>query len=231
MLLLRPIVIERLTRYHRYLAEGRGPLTRGAVTSGEIATALDVDPTQVRKDLGAIGLRGRGRVGFDPDEVVGALRAALGFDRTHRAIVVGVGRLGGALLTYRGFARYGLKILAAFDTDPERVGREVAGCPVLHSRRMRRFVRRHGIGLAIVATPEDVAQRVVDRLVSAGVTAIWNFAPLKLRVPEGVDVRDEHISVGLSHLTSRSRDAQRGADGRATDELARATCGRPEPGT
>lgn len=214
---IRPVVIERLTRYHRYLAEGRGPLRPDPVTSGEIASAVEVDPTQVRKDLRVIGLRGRGRVGFEPDDVVGALRAALGFDRTHLGIVVGCGRLGGALLAYRGFGRYGLRIVAGFDTDPDRVGQEVAGCPVLHARGMRSFISRNGIRLAVLTTPVDVAQRTADRLVASGITAIWNFAPLRLRVAGGVEVRDEHLSIGLSHLTAVSPDAGGGPVGAASD--------------
>ncbi len=200
---LRRLVLERLMRYHRYLTESRGRDAPEAVTSAEMAEALDIDPTQVRKDLGSVGLRGQGRVGFRADDVVHAIRHALAFDQIHLAIVVGAGHLGGALMAYPGFARYGLRIVAAFDNDKDKVGQEMAGCSgcvVRHSRGMKAFVTRHKIRLAILATPASVSQKVADRLVDAGVTAIWNFSPTRLTVPEGVFVRNEHISLGMAEL-------------------------------
>ncbi|MCG6955867.1 MAG: redox-sensing transcriptional repressor Rex [Gemmatimonadetes bacterium] len=197
---LRPLVLERLMLYHRYLAEARSRRALTNVTSAQIAEALDIDPTQVRKDLGSIGLRGRGRVGFDAAAVADAVRHVLGFDRTNLAIVVGAGHLGGALIAYGGFARYGLRIVAAFDSDPAKTGKELAGCPIRHTRGMRAFITKYRIRLAILATPAEGAQKVADRLVSAGIKAIWNFAPTRLALPKGVAVRDEHISLGLAQL-------------------------------
>jgi redox-sensing transcriptional repressor len=203
---LRPLVLERLMLYHRFLSEARSRKALATVTSAQIAEALDVDPTQVRKDLGAIGLRGRGRVGFDAEEVSTTIHKVLGFDRTHLAILVGAGHLGGALLAYRGFARYGLRIVAAFDNDAAKVGQEIGGCPVRHGRTMKAFIQKHQIRLAILATPAEGAQKVADRMVAAGIKAIWNFAPTRLTLPHGVCVRNEHISLGLSqiahHLTA-----------------------------
>jgi redox-sensing transcriptional repressor len=196
-------VLERLMRYHRYLTETRGESARDAVTSSEIAEALDIDPTQVRKDLGSIGLRGQGRVGFHAADVVRAIRHALAFDQIHLAVMVGAGHLGGALMTYPGFARYGLRIVAAFDNDDAKVGQEVAGCAgcvVRRARGMKAFVQRHQIRLAILTTPASASQKVTDRLVSAGITAIWNFSPTRLTVPAGVFVRNEHISLGMAEL-------------------------------
>jgi redox-sensing transcriptional repressor len=203
---LRPLVLERLMLYHRFLSERAGRKVPPAVTSAQIAEALDVDPTQVRKDLGAIGLRGRGRVGFDAGEVVNTIRGVLGFDRTHLAVLVGVGHLGGALIAYKGFARYGLRIVAAFDSDASKTGQELAGCPIRDTRGMSQFIKAHQIKLAILSTPVEVAQKTTDRLVAAGIRAIWNFAPTRLSVPGGVCVRDEHISLGLSQLAYRMSD-------------------------
>ncbi len=200
---LRPLVLERLMLYHRFLSESKGPHAPETVTSAQIAEALDVDPTQVRKDLGSIGLRGRGRVGFAVEEVMRAIREVVGFDKTHLAVLVGVGQLGGALLAYRGFAQYGLRIVSAFDSDPTKIGQEIGGCPIRHPRGLATCIRKHQIRLAIVATPAEVAQQVTDRMVKAGITAIWNFAPVRLAVPPGICVRDEHISLGLSQLAYR----------------------------
>jgi redox-sensing transcriptional repressor len=192
-------------RYHRHLTEARRRATASTVTSTELGEKLDIDPTQVRKDLGAIGLRGVGRVGFDADEVVAAIREVMAFDQDHQAIVVGAGHLGGALMAYAGFHQYGLRIVAAFDSDRSKVGQELAGCPVRHTRSMTSFVKRRGIRLAILATPASAAQEVTDRLVAAGVLAIWNFSPARLTVPPEVFVRNEHISLGLSELSYHLR--------------------------
>jgi len=206
---LRRVVCERLMRYLRFLTEWTAKEAVPVVTSAQIAEALDIDPTQVRKDFSAIGLLGIGRVGFDACEACGAIRVALGFDQKYDAVLVGAGHLGSALLAYSGFARYGLNIAAAFDSDKTRVGRKIAGCPVKATRTMKPFIRRHGIQLAILTTPVEVAQDLADRVVSAGVVAIWNFTPSHLRVPPGILVRNEHISLGLSeiaHFLKRVRE-------------------------
>lgn len=200
------LVLERLMRYHRFLTEARGRKASPTVTSAEIAAALDIDATQVRKDLGTIGLRGTGRVGFDATEVVQRIRQVLAFDRTHLAILVGAGHLGGALMAYVGFARYGLRIVTAFDNDEAKAGQEIAGCTVRHTRGMRAFIQRHRIRLAVLTTPAPASQKVADRLVAAGITAIWNFSPARLSVPPGVFVRNEHISLGLSELAFHLRE-------------------------
>jgi redox-sensing transcriptional repressor len=191
-------------RYYRYLSEVTAKKPIKTVTSAQIAEALDVDPTQVRKDLSAIGLVGLGRVGFDVCEICRAIRVALGFDQTFDAVLVGTGHLGGSLLAYSGFAAgfatYGLHVVAAFDNDQRKVGRTIAGLTVRPMNGMSAFVRTRNIRLAIITVPAAVAQKIADRLVSAGVTAIWNFAPTQLSVPDNVLVRNEHISRGLSEI-------------------------------
>ncbi|MHC4128321.1 MAG: redox-sensing transcriptional repressor Rex [Planctomycetota bacterium] len=201
---LRRLALERLMRYYRFLAERTAKQPVTTITSAQIAEALDVDPTQVRKDFSAIGLVGMGRVGFDVCEVCRAIRVGLGFDQKFDAVLVGAGHLGGALLAYSGFAagfaRYGLHVVAAFDNDERKIGRTVAGVTVRPMKGMATFLRRRDIRLAIVTVPADVAQKMADRLVSAGVKAIWNFAPTQLTVPPDVLVRNEHISRGLSEI-------------------------------
>jgi redox-sensing transcriptional repressor len=192
-------------RYYRFLAETTAKKPMETVTSAQIAEALDIDPTQVRKDLGAIGLQGMGRVGYEVCEVCRAIRVVLGFDQQYEAVLIGAGHLGSALLAYSGFAagfaRYGLHIVAAFDNDKDKIGGKIAGCTVKAMREMKPFIRRRNIRLAILTTPVEVSQELTDRLVSAGVKAIWNFTPTRLAVPDGVLVRNEHISIGLSQIT------------------------------
>jgi len=187
-------------RYYRFLAESTARKPVQTVTSAQIAEALDIDPTQVRKDFGAIGLLGMGRVGFDVCEVCRAIRVVLGFDREYEAVLIGTGHLGSALLAYSGFARYGLHIVGAFDNDKGQIGGKIAGCTIKSIRAMKPFIERRKIRLAIITTPAEVSQKLTDRMVSAGVKAIWNFTPGRLTVPSGVLVRNEHISIGLSQI-------------------------------
>lgn len=195
--------------YHRFLTEQGAEARSGSVTSTEIAEAIGVDPTQVRKDFGVIGVRGKGRVGFDAEAAVRAIRAVLGFDHDHPAVVVGAGRLGGALAAYGSFARYGLRVVAVFDDDPKKVGQEVGGVTVHHVRELKEIVRKRRVRLGVIATPPEVAQAVADRLVEAGVGAVWNFAPVHLSVPPSVALRHEHISLGLSELAHHlAREAE-----------------------
>ena len=197
---LRRLVLERLMRYSRFLADltAEGPVE--SVTSAQIAEALEIDPTQVRKDLGAIGLQGMGRVGYEVCEVCRAIRVVLGFDQEHEAVLVGTGQLGSALMAYSGFARYGLHIVAAFDRDERKIGKKVAGCVVKPMKELRPFIKRRKIRLAILTTPVEVSQELTDRLVDIGVKAIWNFTPIRLIVPSDVLVRNEHISIGLCQI-------------------------------
>ena len=193
--------LERLMRYYRFLSELTARKPVNTVTSSQIAKALEIDPTQIRKDFGVIGLQGMGRVGFDVCEICRAIRVVLGFDQRYEAVLVGTGHLGSALLAYTGFAKYGLRIVAAFDNDQRKIGGKIAGCTVKSTMLMKSYVEKHKIRLAILATPAEVSQELTNRLVSAGVEAIWNFTPTQLLVPEDILVRDEHISTGLSEIT------------------------------
>ncbi|MFC1575301.1 redox-sensing transcriptional repressor Rex [Gemmatimonadota bacterium] len=197
---LRPVVLERLIRYFRYLSEFTARQPIDTVTSAQLGHALDIDPTQVRKDFGAIGLMGISRVGYEVCEVCRAIRHVFGFNNTYSAVLVGSGNLGNALLTYSGFARYGLEIVAAFDRDPEKVGTMVGGTKVRPLRSLKPYLKSHEIRMAILTTPVAVSQDLTDRLVAAGVKAIWNFTPTRLRAPADVLIRNEHISMGLAQL-------------------------------
>lgn len=197
---LRRVVLERLIRYYRYLGELSARKEIRTITSAQLGAALDIDPTQVRKDFGAIGLVGISRVGYDVCEVCRAIRLLFGFDHPYDGVLVGAGHLGSALLAYGGFIPFGLRIVAAFDNDPAKVGRQVAGLTIHRMEVLRAYVRDHDIGVGIVTTPASVAQSVTDQLVASGVKAIWNFSPVRLHVSPGVLVRNEHISLGLAQI-------------------------------
>jgi len=203
---LSRLVLERLMRYYRFLTETAAKEAVETITSGEIAEALEIDPTQVRKDFAAVGLIGMGRVGFDVCEACRAIRVTLGFNRSYEAVLVGTGHLGGALLAYPNFVRYGMRIVAAFDNDKQKIGQTVAGQIVKPMRMLKPFIKRRKIRLAILTTPAHVSQMLADRLVAAGVKAIWNFTPTGLAVPPDVLVRNEHISIGLAEIAYHLKD-------------------------
>lgn len=198
---LRRVVLERLIRYYRYLTEvtARRPLQ--TITSGQLGMVLDVDASQVRKDFSAVGLVGVSRVGYDVCEVCRTIRSALGFDNAYEAVLVGAGHLGVALANYGGFERYGLRVVAAFDSNPELIGERIGKLTVKSVHDLKSFVEERRIPAAILTTPASVAQSLADLLVMAGVKALWNFTPTRLNVPDNVLARNEHISVGLAQIS------------------------------
>jgi redox-sensing transcriptional repressor len=197
---LKRAVLERLARYHMCLRDvGLWPDAE-FVSSAQIADHLGMNATQVRKDLALIGVRGRPHVGFDRAEMVGAIRSAVGLDSERRAVIVGAGRLGGAIAAYDGFREYGLHVVAFFDTDAAKIGSTAAGRPVYPPSYIARVVGEADADLAILTCPADAAQSAADELIAAGIRAIWNFAPAAIAVPESVAVRNEHISLGLAEL-------------------------------
>jgi len=225
---LRRVVLDRLIRYYRYLSELTAKRSVETVTSAQLGAALDIDPTQVRKDFGAIGLMGISRVGYEVCEVCRAIRNVFGFNRPYSAVLVGTGHLGSALLQYKGFSRYGLRIVAAFDNDPDKIGREIAGVTVSSTRSLKAFVENHQIRMAILTTPVSVSQNLTDRLTDAGVKAIWNFSPTRLHVPPDVLIRNEHISLGLAQVAYHLNQLQMD-DPRVLPTLEEGPCTEPCP--
>jgi redox-sensing transcriptional repressor len=198
---LKHTLLERLVHYYHFLSDRLEHGNGETVTSTEIAALVNMDDTLVRKDLAAIGVRGLPRVGFKAAEVVTAIRELLAFDRKTRAVIIGMGRLGGAFASYPGFARYGLEVCGLFDSDPIKVGLMSGGLVVLPIDRLPLVVGGKGVGIAMLTVPPEAAQEVADLAVSAGIKAIWNFASTNVRVPEGVYVRHEHIAAGLAELS------------------------------
>ncbi|MBF0569650.1 MAG: redox-sensing transcriptional repressor Rex [Candidatus Omnitrophica bacterium] len=179
------------------------------VSCTQLAREFDFDPTQVRKDLEATGEVGTARIGFRVASLIGRIKELLGWNDVHDAFLVGVGNLGKALLGYRDFEKYGLKIVAAFDKNPQKVGVRVFGQKVLSLRNFAEFARRSPAKIGIVTVPADQAQAAVDLLVSAGVKAIWNFAPAPLRIPKGVILENARLTQSLAVLTNNLTRAAR----------------------
>lgn len=165
------------------------------ISSTAIARMLDLGEVQVRKDLAAICGTGRPRVGYDTDVLYKSIKQALDSDGICEAVVVGAGRLGTALLEYKGFAEYGITISKAFDTDISKLSAYVS--PI---SELKRYCMTHQIEIGIIAVPAAAAQETADLLVESGIKAIWCFAAVRLDLPEGVTVQYEDLALSLAHL-------------------------------
>lgn len=190
----------RLPLYYRVLvaAEETGV---EILSSAELGESAGVDSAQVRKDLTYFGQFGRPGVGYNVANLLMELERILGLKNPNEAVLVGAGRLGMAICNYPGFSRYGLKIVAMFDVDPEKIGQQLDGLEVFSLEKLERIVGKLGIQIGIITTPAPSAQQVAQKLVAAGVRAIWNFAPVNLKVPPGIILRNEDLAVGLATLS------------------------------
>jgi redox-sensing transcriptional repressor len=204
--------LRRLPVYHRLLAQ-MAATESVSVSCSTIARALDLDPTQVRKDIEFTGIIGKPKVGYSLPALMRWIEDFLGWNNTKDAFLAGAGSLGSALIGYQKFQQFGLRIVAAFDTDPSKVGQQVHGKEVLHLDRMKDLAQRMHIHLGILATPAGAAQQVADVMVEGGIRAIWSFAPVHLRVPSSVIVQNEdlyHSLASLSFKLERRLAAERG---------------------
>ena len=195
--------LERLPSYHRCRAEKREAGEK-PVSSPATAEELHLSAVQVRKDLAAISsAAGKPKLGFEVDELLGDINRLLGYNNVTDAVLVGVGGLGSALAGYGGFKSYGLNIVAAFDTDPARIGKEVGGVRVYSADVLSQTVREKKVRIGIIAVPKQAAQAAADALVEGGVRAIWNFAPVHLALPADIAVKNEDMAASLAILSRR----------------------------
>lgn len=192
--------VMRLSIYSRLLsqlmAEGIETLS-----SRDIARGAGVSSAQVRKDLAYFGTFGTRGVGYQAEELQHCLRQILGQDRQWNTMVVGVGRLGWALVCYPGFYRKGFNICAAIDYNPFLIGKKVGVTVISPPEQMEELVKTHAIQMALLTVPASEAQAVTDRLVAAGIKAILNFAPCVLRVPHGVQLRNVDLTINMELLS------------------------------
>ena len=205
--------VRRLSVYLRLLRE-LAEEGREIVSSRELAERSGTSPAQVRKDLSLFGSFGKRGRGYTVSELEASLQGILGLGRRWRVALVGVGKIGSALLGYEDLARRGFDIVAAFDNDPDKVGRTMFGVDVTDMTELEPTLREREVEMAIVATPPEAAQGVADRLVETGVTGLLNFAPVKLDAPDGVAVRSMDVALemeGLSFALSFDEDAERSA--------------------
>ena len=192
--------IYRLSIYLRCLARLRENRL-GTVSSEALAKAAGVKPTQLRKDLAYFGTFGTRGLGYDVAELSQKISDELGTSSLQPVILVGVGNLGLALLSYRGFEKEGFEIIAAFDAEPGRKRDKEINQPILGMEALPVFITEHGVKMAILSVPVAVAQPVVNTLIECGVAGILNFAPIVLAVPEDVMVNNVNLAIELENLS------------------------------
>jgi redox-sensing transcriptional repressor len=191
------VVIGRLPLYARSL---RYLLQEGitSVSSQELGDRINVTAAQIRKDLSYFGEFGKQGIGYDVEKLLAQIEAILGLTQEWSVALVGIGHLGEAIARYEGFRSQGIRIVALFDSDPNKIGTAINGLTILADQQIDPTCRTHNIHLAIIAVPASRAQEVADMLIAAGVRAILNYAPVVIQVPEGVWVRNID-PVGLMH--------------------------------
>lgn len=168
-----------------------------------VAKELGLDPIVVRKDLAITGAVGRPRLGFPMEEIIEAIEEFLGWSNTTDAFLVGAGSLGRALLGYKGFEQHGMRIVAAFDNNPDVIGQKIHGKEILGIDKMPELAKRMHVQIGIMTVTASVAQEVANAMVEGGIRAIWNFTPTTLDVPEHVILQREELASSLAVLSHR----------------------------
>ncbi len=200
--------LRRIPHYHQILTELE---QKGEqyVSSRYLAHFFQVDDTQVRKDVSVIGYKGKPKSGYSVSGLKAAIAEFLGINTENTAILIGAGKLGSALVEYPGLAEYGLKLVAVFDNDPQKIGRIIGSFAILPLESLVEVVQSFELGIAILTVPRQAAQEVCNRLVALGIKAIWNFAPTQLNAPDDVIIRNENMAVGLALLSHYLRKEKR----------------------
>ena len=197
--------IRRLSLYLRFLEEfeEQGMAT---VSSEALAKLGGTTSAQVRKDLSFFGSFGKRGLGYSVSELAATLRDILGLEESYGVVVVGAGKMGSAMVLYGGFAQRGFVVKAAYDIDPDAVGRRLDGVEVRHADRLAGDLAKDPMDIGVIATPPDAAQDVADRLSAGGIKAILNFAPVRLAVPDTVVVKNVNLALELEALSYAIRN-------------------------
>lgn len=193
-------VVRRLPKYYRYLND---LITQGQerISSKELGEMMGLTASQIRQDLNCFGGYGQQGYGYNIMELKSAIEVLLGIDHKHTCIIVGAGNLGLAIANYDEFKRKGFELKAMFDIDPKLVDANVRGIRIFHVKEMTDFIKLYNVKIGILCVPKEHAQIVADEMIDAGVSAIWNFAPTDLKVPDGVIIENVNLSESLFTLS------------------------------
>ncbi|SNS84396.1 redox-sensing transcriptional repressor [Anaerovirgula multivorans] len=201
-------VIRRLPKYHRYLKE---LLDREVyrISSKELSLMMGFTASQIRQDLNNFGGFGQQGYGYNVEELYKEIQKILGLTTNYNTVIIGSGNLGQAIANYTNFQRFGFKLMALFDTNPKLIGMKIRDVPIFDIDELQEFIDENKIDIGIICTPKEFAQDIANKLTKAGVSAIWNFAPIDLKVPEDVIIENVHLSDSLfilSYLLSNQEE-------------------------
>ena len=192
--------LQRMPLYLQYLSTLREE-GKTEVSAPFIAEHFGFTEIQVRKDLAAVSsVQGKPKVGFRLLPLISDIEDALGFRTDNTAVVVGAGSMGSALLSFKGFREYGIKVTAGFDNNRSLIGTNVSGITVYDVRDLKTFCRNSNVKIGIITVPSHSAQNICDAMVKAGIKAIWNFAQIHLNAPQDVLVYNENMAASLAVL-------------------------------
>ena len=199
------LLYNRLLSYLRFMKDLSKESPEN-ISSTVISAALGIHDVQVRKDLAVVSNGGKPKIGYITKDLIADLEHFLGHDNYTDAVLVGVGNLGKAFLSYENFKNYGMKIVAAFDCDPKLIGTEIDKVPVLSAEKIANMCERMAVHIGIITVPAYCAQEVCNQLIAGSVRAIWNFAPITLSVPKNIIVKNEDMAASLAILTRQLTD-------------------------
>ena len=189
-------VIPRLSLYYRVIMESR----KKFLSSEEISKLTQFSSAQVRRDLAYFGQFGVPGKGYNTQVLKNSITKILGLDKKWKVALIGVGNLGRALLSYRGFLRQGFRICCAFDKDKQKIGKKINSVEIRDVKELGKIIKQKGVQIAILALPKEVAQEVAERLVKVGIRAILNFAPLRPGLSKSVAILNIDLSIELERL-------------------------------
>ena len=173
------------------------------VSSTQLSKEINIDASQIAKDLSYVNISGRTRVGYNIDALIEVLESFLGFTNMHKAFLFGVGSLGAALLRDSGLHHFGLEIVAAFDVNPELVGKDLNGIPIFHSDDFETKMKEYDVNIGVLTVPINIAQEITNKMVDGGIKAVWNFTPFRIRVPENIVVQNTSLYAHLAVMFNR----------------------------
>ena len=199
--------LRRLPEYLNYLNQ-QMKNGRGTISATVVSADMKLNEVQVRKDLSSVSKNGgKPKTGYIIQELVDDISEYLGYTDLKNVILVGVGQLGGALLSYKGFEKCGFSIVAAFDNHPSIIGMDLHGKIVYPDDSLRTICKKFNAEIGIITVDSTNAQRVCDMMCEAGIKAIWNFAPVHLIVPDNITVRNENLAASLAILSKQMDDS------------------------
>ena len=173
------------------------------VSSTQSSKEINIDASQIAKDLSYVNISGRTRVGYNIDALIEVLESFLGFTNMHKAFLFGVGSLGAALLRDSGLHHFGLEIVAAFDVNPELVGKDLNGIPIFHSDDFETKMKEYDVNIGVLTVPINIAQEITNKMVDGGIKAVLNFTPFRIRVPENIVVQNTSLYAHLAVMFNR----------------------------